>query len=156
MVALVDDEDYERVMAAGPWQASPGRHTWYAIHHGPRPKQKIVYMHRLILSAPAGREGIVDHINGDGLDNQRSNLRLSTTSQNVHNQPKRLGTSSRYKGVTRVLTCARWQADIKTGGTQRYLGLFSDEQEAAKAYDQAARVAFGEYAALNFPEEAPE
>lgn len=92
---------------------------------------------------------LVDHVNGDGLDNRRVNLRPATRSQNQGNRRKFLSTASQYKGVTPwAKDKARWIAVCRR---KKVLGVFNSEAEAALAYDAAARQEFGEYAALNFP-----
>ncbi len=104
-------------------------------------------MHRHLLNAPRGME--VDHRNGDGLDNRRANLRLCTRAQNAANltrHPKR-----GYRGV-RPVRDGRWRADIIVGGEQQDLGRFDTAEDAARAYDAAARERFGEFARLHFPE----
>jgi len=146
--ALVDDEDHERVVAAGPWHIhhTQGSLHLYARHIGPRPSMVKTLMHRLILNAQPNQQ--VDHINGDGLDNRRVNLRLCTHSQNCANRSKSLSlTSSRYKGVSRCADCNRWRDSFKA----RLLGLFTSEEDAARAYDTVARETWGEFARLNFP-----
>lgn len=152
-VALVDDEDAERVIAAGPWfvmeQCRGELARRYAIR---RSGKRTVYMHRLIMDAPAGME--VDHVNGDGLDNRRENLRLCTRAENRRNQRKAAGLSSRFKGVDWHKGRHRWRAQIEQDRRARYLGHFNDEADAARAYDKAARELFGEFANLNFPEAA--
>ncbi len=159
-VALVDDEDYDLVM----------QYRWNVLEHqrpsgsmaGPyafssrrRDRQVFTYMHRLIL--PGVPE--VDHEDGNGLNNQRSNLRSATRPQNNANGSKHpthagMPTSSRFKGVSWHKAARKWTAQIADGGRQHYLGCFADEIEAALAYDAAACVAFGEFARLNFPEAA--
>ena len=100
----------------------------------------------------------VDHRDGNTLDNRRENLRVATAAQNVRNaRKKRSATTSRYKGV--FFTRGRkgrslskpWQAQIRRGGKNRYLGCFETAEAAALAYDTAARETFGEFACLNFP-----
>lgn len=105
------------------------------------------YLHRVITGALEGQE--VDHINSDTLDNRRENLRLGTHRTNVHNQRKTRG-SSQFKGVVWDKVNHKWRAQIGAG-VQRRLGRFASEVEAAKAYDDAARATFGEFAKLNFP-----
>jgi hypothetical protein len=107
-------------------------------------------MHRLILNPPAGF--VTDHINGNRLDNRRINLRIATHRQNCQNQrPK--GLHSQYIGVTKIRQgkWERWMAQIRHDGIRIHLGYFTDEIEAARAYDQAALAHHGEFASLNFP-----
>jgi hypothetical protein len=111
--------------------------------------RKMVFMHRLIMDAPAGL--VVDHTNGNKHDNRRSNLRKCTQSENRRNSRKSRGTS-RFKGVSWLRTRGKWQANIYHDGKSIHLGLFDDEIEAAMAYDRKARELFGEFACLNFPE----
>jgi hypothetical protein len=148
-VALVDDEDYERIVAAGPWQLRRSPHAFYALHgeRSPDGTNVTTYMHRLILDAPAGLQ--VDHINRDGLDNRKQNMRLCSRSENRGNTIKQRGNySSRYKGVSRHGQA--WQAHIGENGVLRHLGTFSSETEAAEAYDSAAKERWGEFALTNF------
>ena len=141
---LVDDRDYER-LAEFKWFAvnvdSSGKH-WYA-----KSKALNCYMHRLIVHAPEGM--YVDHINGDGLDNRTENLRICTNRQNCMNAKKRMNATSRYKGVHYHSQSKRWRAQIRIDKRKVYLGCFAAERDAAKAYNEAARKHFGEYAALN-------
>lgn len=103
-------------------------------------------MHALITGWPR-----VDHRDGNGLNNQRTNLRQATALQNMWNRRKTAAAASRYKGVTWYRPTKRWTAAIRVGGRVRYLGYFRDEQAAARAYDTAAREVHGEFACLNFP-----
>lgn len=142
---LVDDEDFE----------SLNRHEWhlasrrYAARRVRRDDGKTVtlYMHRAILGAPINKH--VDHINGDGLDNRRQNLRLADRSHNQANRGKPKSNTSGYKGVGRRR--GRWWAYIKVDNKMRYLGMFDVPEDAARAYDKAAREIFGEFAFQNFP-----
>jgi hypothetical protein len=102
-------------------------------------------MHKLLTGWPQ-----TDHINGNGLDNRRCNLRPVTSQQNRANQRKTRGTSQ-FKGVYLRRRERNWEAAIKVNRRRIYLGTFSSEVEAARAYDAAARHHFGEFAALNFP-----
>lgn len=109
-----------------------------------------LYLHRLILKPPNGL--FTDHINGDRLDNRRSNLREATFAQNSRNTPGNpFGRISKYKGVNRVSTTNRWKATITADGVFHYLGCYETEEEAAAAYDSAASYFFKEYAYTNFP-----
>lgn len=152
-VALVDDEDYELI----------SQFTWHYTTRGYAMRsQRIgrihkvgILMHRYIMSAP--KDMHVDHINGDTLDNRRCNLRLASPSQNQHNKRKTklYNTSSRFKGVTWHKHNKKWQAAIGGKGRQtRYIGQFTTQEEAARAYDAAALHLFGEFAHINFPDES--
>lgn len=107
----------------------------------------MLLMHRVIMKAPKG--GLVDHRNGNGLDNRRSNLRRATRSQNQQN---RKGSSGRFKGVFPVTGYPTWRAALCAGYKYVHLGTFKTQKEAAMAYDVAAKAKYGEYALLNFPE----
>lgn len=105
-------------------------------------------MHRLIMNAPEGMH--VDHINGDGLDNRRENLRIVTPQLNQANSRKHMAGTSRFKGVAWHSSAKKWRAYIAVGRKQTHLGLFDDEHAAAAAYDVKAREVFGDHAFTNF------
>ncbi|MCO6011461.1 HNH endonuclease [Actinoallomurus purpureus] len=149
LVALVDDEDYDRVVTVGKWYANPSDRTFYARKNFWRDGRcTSIRMHNLITGWP-----YVDHINGNGLDNRRANLRPATQAQNAKNRRRRSDNTSGFKGVSRHRDRRRWAAAIYIAGRRRHLGLFNDPTDAAKAYDAAASKAFGEFAHLNFPKE---
>lgn len=159
--ALIDASDCRRLQVYN-WRLLAGHNgRLYAVAHGGH-VTGIVYMHRLVLGTPKGLE--TDHINGNGLDNRRANLRIASASQNRANmgKPRRPDGSvhtSRFKGVSWDRSRGKWQAQIRVEGRCRNLGRFDDEVSAAKAYDAAAATAWAEYARLNFPacaERAPE
>lgn len=147
--ALVDDADYDR-LAGRAWRQTmlKGKQTQYACcleyegHGEKNRKPKMVYMHRLILGACAGEQ--VDHVDHDGLNNQRSNLRLCTQSENNANGRKRRGCSSRYKGVTWRKDTLKWQAQAWWGGVRHSLGSYVSEQDAALAYNRFAGSHYGD------------
>jgi hypothetical protein len=106
-------------------------------------------MHREIIRASDGE--MCDHINHNGLDNRKVNLRLATRYQNAWNRRKpNVNSRSKYKGVSWNEREKRWHARIQVNGRSRFLGTFKDELEAAKTYDAAARKYHGAFAALNF------
>lgn len=108
-----------------------------------------VYLHRLIMNPKANE--VVDHINGDKLDNRRENLRICSPAQNVANQrPK-----DKYKGVYEFKKhrLNRFEAHITKDRKKVYLGLFPTAEKAARAYDKKAKELFGDFANLNFPKE---
>lgn len=145
-VALVDDADYEMVSRYR-WnvreQKSSRGTVWgpYAKAKVPGGQGACVFMHKLLTGWPA-----TDHRNGDGLDNQRSNLRPATAAQNNHNQRPWPGHSSRFKGVSWHRSRRRWQAQIKVDGKNRHLGFFASEEDAARVYETAALEIQGSYA----------
>lgn len=93
----------------------------------------------------------LDHVDGNGLNNTRANLRPATNAQNNHNERLRATNTSGYKGVHWVRTNSKWRAEIRIDGRNRHFGYFVDPLDAARAYDAAARSAFGAFACLNFP-----
>lgn len=148
LVAVVDDEDYERVIRAGKWSAARGRSTFYARRKARQAngQRTSLRLHNFLTGWP-----LVDHINGDGLDNRRANLREATNAQNMRNKGLYRNNSSGFKGVSWQKECRKWQAGIRLDGTRRHLGLFLVAEDAAAAYDEAARELHGEFARLNFP-----
>lgn len=145
-VALIDDADYD-LIAGYSWCASEHPGVTYALTAIQRDgKNTTIRMHQLLTGWPR-----TDHVNGDGLDNRRANLRPVNQAQNQANQRPWRGGSSQYKGVYHHHTAPKWVANIMINGRTRYLGMFPAEEDAARAYDTAAIDAFGEYAFLNFP-----
>jgi len=108
-------------------------------------------MHQEIIEVPEGM--VIDHVNRDGMDNRRANLRAATHSQNMCNRKKAARASySKYKGVSWRKKTGNWQVRIKFKKKGIHLGTFSSEIDTAKSYDRAARKYHGEFASLNFPE----
>lgn len=149
-VALIDDADWELIKDYS-WFAVKPHKVYYAVGHKPMINgiRKKIKMHRLIMNAPPGQQ--VDHINGNGLDNRRENLRLATKSQNQWNRHNACGTS-KYKGVCWATSQGQWKASIRKFGKRVNLGFFDDEVDAARAYDAAAKELFGDFANLNIKE----
>lgn len=149
-VVLVDDDDV-RLLSGYRWylHAPKAANVRYAAANikDDSGKRRTVGMHRLLMEPGKGFE--VDHINGNGLDNRRSNLRIVTRRQNLQNQRKACATASRYRGVYR--NRGRWCARITLDYKAFYLGSFASEEAAAAAYDSKAVELFGEYARLNLP-----
>ena len=154
LYAKVDPADY-RELARHEWHATRGRHTWYAqrkVWDAGAKREVTIKMHRVVLPVAPGY--VVDHINRNGLDNRRANLRLATVAQNAWNAKKR-NSRSGYKGVHYDKNKNRWRAAIVCNGQRTHLGYFKDKHQAAKAYDTAAKTLHGEFAALNFPKVVP-
>jgi len=147
-VALVDAADFESVMAAGHWYANPGRYTFYARRQLTRPNgtQRGLSLHRFLTGWP-----MVDHINGDGLDNRRSNLRPASIATNNRNARLRRDNTSGFKGVAWDRKGSSWRAYIRLDGRRHHLGFFATAKDAAFAYDRAAIDLHGEFGRLNFP-----
>ena len=147
-VAIVDNEDWEKLLQCK-WYVIEGKTKWYAMRRSSdNGKRRTIYMHREILKPPSRMD--TDHINGDGLDNRRSNLRIATRAQNKQNARSQRGSTSKYKGVCWNRNATKWQAQICVDIKHIYLGLFDNEEEAARAYDKRARELFREFALTNF------
>jgi hypothetical protein len=141
-LTIVDDEDFERYSTLN-WSTT----THLYVHR--REGDKTVYLHRLIVGALSGQH--VDHKNHDTLDNRRENLRICTVSQNHANRRSRPG---QFKGIYKKRQ--GWCALLGTKPKQVVLGTYETAEEAAAAYDHAARSVWGEFACTNFPELLPE
>lgn len=144
--ALIDAADYPAI-AKHRWktQRGPGGKIYAgACHYCTR-------MHRLIMGATPGQ--LIDHRNGDGLDNRRANLRVASVSQNKANSRIRKDSSQPFKGIEQTRT-GRWTAQVKFQGKRYRTATFATALEAAKAYDALAREYHGEFARVNFPEAA--
>jgi hypothetical protein len=140
--AIVDDEDYE-ILKNIKWHAQVSKNnTWYAKS---RIDRKVVAMHRFICK-PSG-EYQIDHINGDGLDNRKSNLRACLNSQNTLNRKMSSKNTSGFKGVHKSRD--RFRACIRANGKRFHLGYYKSPELAAVAYDDAAVIHCGEFAKTN-------
>lgn len=168
-VARIDDDDYERVnknkwcLITKKGKLYAGRHIW--VYGGPHPitgkkysykrkgrvyeingYYKSISLHRFILNAPDNL--LVDHIDGNGLNNQKSNLRLCTASQNCMNSKTRSTSSSGYRGVTWDAQTKKWRATITQNGKMKNLGRFTEIADAIEARNSAEKKVFGEFARL--------
>lgn len=132
------------------WRAAKKRHTTYAVCNIGSLELR---MHRVILDAKLGQ--LVDHQNGNGLDNTRQNLRIATERQNAQHRRKYAGVTlkggitSVFKGVSKHKQTGKFEAAIRVGKIKKHLGLYASEVEAALAYNVAAMSMFGEFAVLN-------
>lgn len=150
-IAIVDKCDADLLQFS--WQAkiNPKSKTVYAQRATYYNKRKgTCKMHRMITERMLGRvldsTEHVDHIDGDGLNNSRKNLRLTTISQNQQNSRLRVTNTSGYKGVSYSKDRKRWEARIEYDGKQKFLGYFDSPEQAHQAYCEKARELFGEYA----------
>jgi hypothetical protein len=148
--AIVDQKDFYRINELD-WIIKEDFDSIYAVRFFKETgsHSKLTSMHRFICNPPAGL--LIDHINCNGLDNRRDNLRPATHSQNNCNRPKRRNTTSRFVGVHFAKKMNKWAAQIKHKEGKKWLGYFDNEIDAAKAFDAAARKYHGEFARLNFP-----
>lgn len=149
--AIVDADDYEFLMQWN-WYAlwSRGTQTFYAVRGVKNNKGRTIPfpMHRAVMPCEPGF--VNDHINGDTLDNRKSNLRCATNSENLCNRRLQSNNTSGFRGVGWVKKDKRWRARLKVDGQEIVLGYFKTAEEAAKAYDEGARKVYGEFARLNF------
>ena len=147
--ALVDDADYEELIKHK-WLACVFDRTSYARRRKRINGKCIAYhMHRLIMNAPDDKH--IDHKDGNGLNNQRSNLRICTQAENIRNQGIGKNNTSGYKGVNWCTRNNKWIARVGHKYERVYLGYFTCLIKAAKAYDKVALELHGEFASLNFP-----
>jgi len=145
-VALIDDEDYDLIKKYK-WCTSNYHGHYYAATEV---NNRTIKMHRLILNVPEYLD--VDHIDNNGLNNQKSNIRICTASQNAMNTKKHSDARSKYKGVwiCKDGKTFRIRAGIRVNNKLINLGTFKNEEQAARAYDDAAIKYFGEFANINF------
>lgn len=149
--ALVDDEDFEELNQFK-WHAIVARDTFYAVRKIYTNKEKVsTMMHRVILGT-TNKKIQIDHKDGNGLNNQKNNLRESTASQNQSNTSYQKNNAFKHKGVGWHKGASKYRARITLNGKEYHLGLFEDIIDAAKAYDEKAKELFGEFAWLNFKE----
>lgn len=144
--AIVDEDNYNEL----------SKYKWYYHNSGyairsirKNDKKFTIYMHREILK----NEKFIDHINGNGLDNRKENLRECSHKENIRNRNKQKNNTSGFKGVFWDKNKNVYKAQIKVNQKNIYLGSFTDKEEAAKIYDKAAIKYFGEFARLNFSNE---
>jgi hypothetical protein len=148
---LLDDQDAHYYFAHT-WHLTAGRHTLYVKRTFQRPGfKKNIALHREIVGAIG--PVIVDHINGNGLDNRRANLRVCRHRENLRNQPPRGERTSQYKGVYWVPSRKKWAVTMNVNGKTKAFGRYRSEQEAALAYNRAAKKYHGDFAWLNPVEE---
>jgi hypothetical protein len=162
-VALVDDEDYD-YLSQHKWRAHVCKRTVYAVRLvtegaipgktrkgklAEKPKRNAVLMHRSVMDDPS-KDLQIDHIDHNGLNNQKSNLRLCSRAGNMQNTRKAINKkTSPYKGVTWNKQKSKFTAQIRINGKMQYLGPYLNDTDAALAYNEAAKKHYGEFASLN-------
>jgi hypothetical protein len=150
-ISLIDDEDFEKV-SKYKWHCLANNYAARKFYYEKKDGKwitKYIRLHQFILNE-FNKE--IDHVNGNRLDNRKENLRLCTRSLNNANSIKKTrkgGTTSKYKGVTWNKNASKWMVQAKLDNIGYYLGLFTDEIEAAKAYNKKAKELFGDFARLN-------
>ena len=168
---LFYDECDKWIVENNTWSVAKDACTYYAVTTIPHPeggwyewrnpktgkvdrrrRKTKLRLHRAILNPP--KKMVVDHINGNGLDNRRENLRVCTVAENTKNQRLPANNKSGYKGVHKNYKGdKRWSVNIMYKGKTRYVGRFDTPEEGARAYDAKAKELYGKFARLNFPEE---
>lgn len=148
-VALVDNRDYALVMAISlRWWLTTSKSGRYQYARAWSSEDgKKIRMHRVILGSPKGQD--IHHLDDDGLNNCRNNLCVCSHSENMQRQRKQQGRSSRFRGVSWHKRQKRWVGQIKLDGKRKWLGSFTSESAATRAYDVAAQELFGKFARLN-------
>lgn len=142
---LVDDEDFEE-LNLHKWCVINIKNTFYACRSlwiKTEKRRKMVYMHRFIMNCPDDK--LIDHKDGNGLNNQKENLRICTRSQNGGNSKIRKDNTSGIKGVRFKKHSNKWVANIKINNKIKFLGSFTDINDAKKAYDKAAKKHFRQF-----------
>jgi len=149
-VALIDEADYPLVVGYR-WHTRPADDRWYAYAHVPGSGKtgKNIFLHRLLMGTSP--DVLIDHINRNGLDCRRENMRPATTGQNNANARKHVGSVSPYKGVSWQSRSGKWRANVACDGRRIHCGYFEHAEDAARAYDVAALALWGEYALTNSP-----
>lgn len=146
MHAQVDDEDYDKLKNYR-WYFYKNGNNYYTLTNIKQNGRYVTkQMHVMIMGTPKGMH--TDHIDGNGLNNQKSNLRICSCAENTWNSRSIIG-SSRYKGVNWHKETRKWQAKICVNRKQIHLGVHSSEKEAALAYNEAAKKHHGKFARLN-------
>lgn len=146
-VFLIDSDDIEKINTGRKWSCSKVGYAFCDTRNYARTEGKLVYMHHLIVDVPKGM--VVDHINGNKLDNRKSNLRICNQRQNTWNKRKRSNNKSGYTGVSWNKAASKWSAEVRKDGEKHYLGLYVSKHAAAKAYNRKAKELFGEFTRLN-------
>lgn len=153
-----DDEDIDLLYDNYTWHLRRGRNDTFYVCGRRISDKKSVKMHRIIMNCPDGY--VVDHIDGDGLNNRKRNLRVCTIAENNYNKKGNISSTSKYRGVSLCIdkcvkksgksyTYYKWKSQITKDGKFYLLGRFLSEKDAAIAYNKKAIELYGEFAYLN-------
>lgn len=148
-IILVDDSDFEEVNQYK-WHVQRGGDTFYVLRNiylgyvDGKKKSKKIAMHRQLLEIDDSKI-FIDHINHNGLDNRRENLRICNNRRNQYNSKPQKGAASRYKGVSWSKQNNKWIAQININGKNKYLGYFTIEEDARDAYEKVAKGIQGDF-----------
>ncbi len=143
--SIVDNEDFEKINQ-WKWQLSS---KGYAHKNKPKlyGKRGKLLLHHIVMKPPSGM--VIDHINGNTLDNRKSNLRICTISQNLRNKKIGKNNTTGYKGIYWNKKNLKWQTNIGVNGKSIHIGVYQNKIDAARAYNKASVKYFGEFARLN-------
>ena len=145
IITIVDDEDFE-YLNQWKWYLLKSKTNYYAIRTS-KPENKLIQLHRVVIQAKQGE--IVDHVNGDKLDNRKINLRICTKAQNNQNRKTSKLNKSGYNGVSWCIRNKKWVTQIQYENKKIHIGYYIDLIDAAKAFNDAAKKYHGEFAKLN-------
>ena len=149
-LAIVDDEDYD-YLNQFTWYAVKYKYTYYSVKCNYKYK-KNDYMHRIIMNCPDGK--FIDHINHNGIDNRKENLRICTEKENQGNRKLNKNNTSGFRGVFKDKCSNKWRARIRLGkNIRKHLGYFTNINDAKKAYDKAAKKHFGKFYSDNIKQQ---
>lgn len=149
--ALVDDGDFDSVNRwKWSFQKMPTVDGYAVRVVKENGRYRKIYLHRFLCGFPTGK--VIDHVDGDGLNNQRENLRVCVQHENISNQRKKKNNTSGFKGVSFHRRTGKWAAQITFQRVKRHIGLFPDAQSASDAYDQASKKTHGEFGLPNHKE----
>ena len=137
-IALIDDADFDLVSKRNWWMRKG-----YPSTSNPGKSPRQLPMHRVIMNPPSGM--LVDHINGNPLDNRRENLRLCTLSENNRNVSVQSRSKSGLKGVAWYSAGNKWKVQIQANGKRTHIGYFSNKEDAHRAYCEKAKELHGEF-----------
>jgi hypothetical protein len=143
---LISKCDYERISVLK-WRPHYGSKRQYFVHSIAKPRQELM-LHRFIMNATKGT--VIDHINGNTLDNRRENLRVCSHSENMKNSKKRSNGKCPYKGVYFNKHVNKWNPQIKVDGKRISLGYYLSAEEARNAYNEASRKYHGEFGRISY------